>query len=165
MLNKKNLITVIILFIISGKINATVSTGSLPISTIVSANCTLTSAVLNFGNYDPIHANISAPLNGTTTFQIACTKGSNAVISLNNGLNSSNAQGTTRAMSDGSGHYLSYELYSNSGRSNIWSNTNPVAYASTSSTAISEIIYGKIPAAQNSTAGNYIDTVTITATF
>lgn len=165
MLNKKNLIAVILLFVFSEKINANLSTGSLPISTIVSSNCALTSAVLNFGNYDPIQANTSAPLNGTTTFQISCTKGTNALINLNNGLNSMNAIGATRAMSDGSGHYLSYELYSNSGRSTIWNSTNPVAYVSTSSTAISKIIYGKIPGGQNSTAGNYIDTVTITATF
>ena len=140
-------------------------TGNVPISTIVTSNCTLSSASLDFGTYDPISVNLSSPLDGLTTFQVACTKGANVVITMNNGLYSANAQQTTRAMSNGTGGYLSYELYSNSGRSSVWSNMNPVSYVSTSSTVRTQTVYGRIQAVQNRPAGNYTDTVTVTATF
>jgi spore coat protein U-like protein len=141
-----------------------VVTDTLPISTIVSANCTLSSASLNFGRYNPIGENRSSPLDALTTFQISCTKGANITITMNNGLHAGNAEGT-RAMSDGSGNYLGYELYTNPGRSAIWSDTNPLSYVSSSSTVRTQTVYGRIQGGQNKPAGNYTDTVTITATF
>jgi spore coat protein U-like protein len=141
-----------------------VVTDILPVSTMVSANCTLNSASLNFGTYDPIGVNLSASLDALTIFQISCTKGANVVITMNNGLHPGNGQ-STRAMSDGAGDYLAYELYTNAGRSNVWSNTNPISYVSPSSAVRTQTVYGRIQAGQNKPAGNYTDTVTVTASF
>lgn len=141
------------------------TTNTLPVSVMVMANCSLSSAALSFGSYDPIGANQISPLDGLATFQIACTKGANVIITLNNGVNSSNAVGATRAMTDGSGHYLSYELYSNPARNQIWSLTNPISFIPISSATLTETVYGRIPSGQNQAAGSYIDTVTISATF
>lgn len=161
----KKMITMLVLFELSHVATAATVTGTLPVATLVSANCTLNSAVLSFGNYAPIGLNKTSPLDSSTSFQIACTKGANVVISMNNGLYSTNAQSASRAMTDGSQHYLSYELYTNSGHSNVWNTTNTLSYMSTSSAASSETVYGRIPAGQNPAAGNYTDMVTITATF
>ena len=147
------------------KVNADIATGTLPVSTSVSAVCSLYSATLNFGSYDPIGLNASASLDGATTFQISCTKGLNVVITMNGGQNSSHAQQTTRAMSDGSGNYLGYELYTNPGRSNVWTSTNSVNFVSTSYAMRTQTVYGRVPGSQNKPAGNYSDVVTITATF
>ena len=155
---------IIALSILKSAIAATTG-GTLPVSTLVTANCSLSSATMNFGNYDPITANASSPLPAVTTFQISCTKGANVTITLNKGLYGTYATGTTRAMSSGSGHYLSYELYSNPARSTVWNATSPVQFNSTSSNALTETVYGQIPAGQNAFAGSYSDTVTITATF
>lgn len=144
---------------------ASTSTGSLPISTLVTANCSVGSTSINFGSYDPVGANATAPIRSSTSFQIACTKGANVRITLNNGLNGGNASPTTRAMSDGNSHYLSYELYSDAGYSVIWNISNPVTYIPTSSVGLSKTVYAQIPAGQNPYAGQYSDTVLITATF
>jgi spore coat protein U-like protein len=141
------------------------SASTLPVSTVVTTNCSLSSTLLNFGNYDPIVANVNVPLDGVTTFQIACTKGAIVTITLNNGMYSGNATVTTRAMSDGNGHYLSYELYSDPSRSSIWNLANTIGYNPTSSAPLSKTVYGRIPAGQNQAAGNYIDTVIISAVF
>ena len=142
-----------------------VTTSILPVNTVVTANCSMNSALLNFGDYNPILANKNAPLDAMTTFVIQCTKGANVTISMNNGLYAGNANQTTRAMADGAGNYISYELYSNSGRSSIWNNANPVSFISASSTARNQAVYGRVPGAQSVSAGTYRDTVTITAAF
>lgn len=161
----KYVIGILIFILASAATYGSVVTGNLPVSTIVTANCSLNSASLNFGVYDPIGQHRSSSLDGLTTFQISCTKGAYVVITLNNGLHSANAQHSTRAMSNGLGDYLSYEIYTNPGHSNIWSSINPISYISPSSTVRTQTVYGRIPAGQNEPAGNYTDTVTITATF
>lgn len=161
----KFILTVTVFFGIPTTTIAATAGGTLPVSALVTANCSLSSTVMNFGNYDPITVNVNSPLPASTTFQIACTKGANVAITLNNGLYSANAAGTTRAMSSGNGHYLSYELYSDPGHSTVWSTATPVQFTSASSNALIETVYGQIPASQNAFAGYYSDTVTITATF
>jgi spore coat protein U-like protein len=161
----KTIIGLFLFLSLLSKPYADVVTGTLPVSTTVGAICTLNSAILNFGGYDPISTNAAIPLDGVTTFQISCTKGLNVIITMNSGLNSGHTQQTTRAMSDGSGNYLSYELYINAGRSNVWTNTNPLSFISTSYAMRTQTIYGRVPGSQNIPAGRYSDTVTITATF
>jgi spore coat protein U-like protein len=141
------------------------ATAVLPVSVSVSANCTLTSAILGFGNYDPIAANKSSALNGVTNFQIGCTKGANVNITLGNGLYSANGVGATRAMTDGNDHYLSYELYSDAGRGQIWNVATPVQYVPSTSAYVIKTVYGRVMAGQNVAPGNYRDTVVITANF
>jgi spore coat protein U-like protein len=142
-----------------------VVTSSLSAVTMVEPDCRLNSTSLSFGNYNPIGENKSAPLDETTTFQVGCTKGAHVTITLNNGLYGNNATQTSRAMSAGDGKYLSYELYFDPGRSNVWSISNPVSYVSPSLNQQTRAIYGRIPGGQNVAAGNYHDTVTITASF
>jgi spore coat protein U-like protein len=144
---------------------SSIATDILPVTTLVSANCSMNSAVLNFGDYNPIGTNQHAPLDAMTTFVIMCTKGANVTVRLNNGLYAGNANQTTKAMSDGSGNYISYELYNNSGHSTVWNEVNPVTFISTSSSARNQAVYGRVPGGQNVAAGIYHDTVTITATF
>lgn len=146
---------------------ASTANGTLSVSALVLSNCTLSAATLFFGNYDPIITNSSSPLDGSTTFQIACTKGATVTVTLNPGLHAANAPaGSSRAMaSNGTSSFLGYELYSDPGRTTLWSMNNPVRYTSTSSTPLSQTVYGRIPGGQNVQSGNYSDTVTITATF
>ena len=56
-------------------------------------------------------ANATAPLDGTGTVIVTCTKGAAAKVGLDAG---GNAQGTTRRMSRGAAEYLTYELYKDS---------------------------------------------------
>lgn len=133
----------------------------------VSANCHVNNAIMNFGDYDPVSKNATAPLTGVTSFQIACTKGASASISLSAGNNSSHATGTTRAMSTGgaTSDYISYELYTNTGYSTVWNASNIIQYVASSRRTNTITVYGKIPAGQDVSAGYYTDTVSIVANF
>ena len=89
----------------------TAQSANLTVSANVVKNCTITTAPVAFGNYDPVAANATAPLDGLGTVTVTCTKGAPAKVGLNPG---GNAQGTTRRMSGGGAEYLTYELYKDS---------------------------------------------------
>jgi spore coat protein U-like protein len=148
-------------------IAVTTITSSLTSVASINAFCTVTSGILNFGNYEPISRNATQPLDVQSTFKITCTKGSSATITLNNGLNGPRAQGTTRAMSAGGAKpdFISYELYLNSSRSTVWNTTNVQSYTAINKSAHQITVYGRIPGGQDVGAGYYSDTVTINANF
>ena len=89
-------------------LSAASTSTSLSVTASVNNNCTISTAALAFGAYDPVVTNASSPLDGTGTVTIACTKGATTTIGLGLG---SNASGSTRRMTDGSGNYLTYEAY------------------------------------------------------
>lgn len=152
------------------------STGTLSVTASVAAHCTVSAPTLAFGSYDPIGANASAVLDGTTTATFTCTKKSAGVyVTADTGANPTHATGTcavatcTRAMADGSGDYLSYDLYTDSGHTVVWNTTNsgghtyqPTFDTSTTATAT---VYGEIPAGTQVPAGSYSDSVTMTINF
>ena len=96
------------------------ATASLTVSASVSKNCTITTAPVTFGAYDPVTANATAPLDATGTVTVTCTKGAVAKVGLGAG---SNAQGTTRRMTGGAAAFLTYELYQDSSHSTVWGDT------------------------------------------
>lgn len=153
--------------IIAGAMSASAATATanLSVSATVTNNCTISTAALAFGAYDPVVANASADLDGTGTVTVACTKGSTATIGLGLGANSS---GSTRRMSDGSSNYLTYELFQDSGRSTVWGNAgagllSPVA--APSKAARNFTVYGRVTSNQDVPAGSYSDTVVATVNF
>ena len=102
------------------------ATSSFTVSTTVTANCTISAGALAFTPYDPVVANAAANLDQTSTISVACTKGATASVSLDNGLNFSGG----RRMKSGTTDFLTYEVYSDSGRSTVWNSTAPVAAVS-----------------------------------
>ena len=141
------------------------ATSSLTVSASVSKNCTITTAPVNFGPYDPVTTNATAPLDGIGTVTVTCTKGAPAKVGLSPG---SNAQGTTRRMSQGAAAYLTYELYKDTARATIWGDTIDTALdipAAPNRNPRSFTVYGRTPGAQDATVGNYTDTVLATVNF
>src|SRR5438034_6642043 len=57
-----------------------VSNSTLNVSMSVSNNCTITTSAVAFGAYDPVVANAAAPLDGTGSVIVACTKNTSATI-------------------------------------------------------------------------------------
>ena len=120
---------------------------------------------MNFGNYDPVTANATAPLDGIGTVTVTCTKGAPAKVGLNTG---GNAQGTTRRMSQGAAEYLTYELYKEASHTTVWGDTADTALdlvAAPSRDPRTFTVYGRVAAAQDATVGNYTDTVVATVNF
>jgi len=142
---------------------ATAST-NLGVSATVISNCLINTSALAFGSYDPVVGNSAADLDGTGIVSVACTKGVAPTIALGLG---SNASGSTRRMSDGSGHFLTYELYKETGRVTVWGTGG--ALLSTSAAPSKDprdfTVYGRVTAGQDATAGSYTDSVVATVNF
>jgi len=146
------------------RVSAATATANLTVSATVTNNCTVSTNALAFGSYDPVVANAAANLDGTGTLSVACTRGATAVLGLGAGSNSS---GSTRRLTDGAGNYLTYELYSDSGRSNVW-NTGGGTFGMTaapSRAARDYTVYGRVQGNQDVPAGTYGDTVVATVNF
>ena len=146
-------------------ISAASTSTSLSVTASVNNNCTISTAALAFGAYDPVVTNASSPLDGTGTVTIACTKGATTTIGLGLG---TNASGSTRRMTDGSGNYLTYEAYQESSHSTVWGTSGAgllTPAAAPSKAARSFTVYGRIAGSQDIPAGSYTDTVTATVNF
>ncbi|HTM63538.1 MAG TPA: spore coat U domain-containing protein [Gammaproteobacteria bacterium] len=152
--------------IMSNAIAAT-TTQAVNVSANVNANCKLSNPVtVAFGNYDPIDVNFSTDLLASGSFDIRCTKGVTAALTINNGNNFSSPN---RRMIGGTDNsvFLTYQLYTTSGRTIVWDSTvgGTVSYTAASSSNFTETIYGTIPSGQSVSAQAYSDSVTVTATF
>ena len=165
----------IVLFAASGTASAATATSNMPISASVAASCSIDASTgVAFGAYDPAVANATTALDQTGTISTTCTSGAAVAITLGQGANADTTNGSTdaaplRRMSDGQATptYMSYQLYSDSGRTSVWNNdtTGDVPVTGTG-TAVSTTVYGRIPAGQTSViAGSYTDTVVATVTF
>ena len=147
------------------RLEAQTSTASLTVSASVTKNCTISTTPVNFGAYDPVAANATAPLDGIGTIVVTCTKGAAAKVGLNPG---SNAEGTSRRMTQGAGEYLAYELYKDTTHSTVWGDTLDTALdipAAPNRNPRTFTAYGRIAAAQDASVGNYTDTVVATVNF
>lgn len=149
----------------TGQTNAGSATANLSVSATVAVNCTISTAALAFGSYDPVVAHASSPLDGTGTVTIACTKGSTETIGLGLG---ANASGSQRRLNDGGTNYLNYELYQESGHTTVWGNSgggllSPAA--APSKAARNFTVYGRVTSNQDVPAGSYSDTVVATVNF
>lgn len=154
---------------VSGNVFAGTASSNMAVSATVANNCTISTTALAFGAYDPIVANASATLDGAGAVSVTCTSGAAAAITLGQGANAdagSNDAAPLRRMSDGATSFLSYSLFSNSGRTAVWGNDTTVDVETTGTGAPdSKEVFGRVAAAQNVPAGSYADTVVATVTF
>ena len=136
------------------------ATSNITVTATVVKNCTITAGNVAFGSYDPTSA---TPLNASGTFTITCGQGTAYSVGLGNG---ANAQGTTRRMAGGA-QFLTYELYQDSGRTVVWSNTGSGMLSGTASSnnPITLTVYGQVAPSQNVAIGSYTDTVVATVNF
>jgi spore coat protein U-like protein len=148
----------------SGSMEAAIATANLAVSASVANNCTISTAALGFGSYDPVSAHAATPLDGSGTVTIACTKGANTTISLDLG---GNASGSQRRLKDGGTNFLSYDLFQDAGRTTVWGTGGDVLTppAAPSKAPRNYSVYGRVPANQDVPAGNYTDTVVATVNF
>jgi spore coat protein U-like protein len=147
--------------------SAGVQTANLTVTATVSANCTISTAPVAFGSYDPVVANLSTALNGTGTITTTCTTGAAPLITLDQGANpvagTSTAAVPLRQMGS-STNRLAYFLYSNSSRSTVWGSTGPASVPGTG-LAQTIFVYGAVTGGQNVPVGSYTDTVVATVNF
>ena len=142
-------------------VNASTATGNLTVTATVISSCSVTAGTLAFGNYDPT---LGSNVDQSGTFQVSCTKGTSATVGLDAG---ANASGATRRMTNGT-DFLTYELYKETARSNVWGNSGAGLVslsAAPSNSPQTLTVYGRVTGSQNVGAGSYSDTVVVTVTF
>jgi spore coat protein U domain-containing protein, fimbrial subunit CupE1/2/3/6 len=160
--------TALALGAVSGTQAASPQTADLSVTATVSANCTIATTAVAFGEYDPVTANSATALTATGKVSVTCTTGAPATITLGQGPDpgaSSTDAAPVRRMKSGS-DYLNYNLYSDNAYSNVWGNDATSDVDNTGTGANQDItVYGRVPAGQNVPTGNYSDTVVATITF
>jgi len=148
----------------AGSAFAQTATTNLTVNATVAKNCTITTNPVAFGTYDPIVANATTNLDGTGSVVVTCTKGAGTRIDLGLG---SNASGTTRRMLGGT-DLLTYELYSDTGRTTVWGSgagAGQTIAAAPSKAARTFTVYGRVFSGQDVGAASYADTVVATINF
>ncbi|MDE2091745.1 MAG: spore coat protein U domain-containing protein [Gammaproteobacteria bacterium] len=129
------------------------------------SSCTVTSYNLAFGNYDMMNP-VPTIVTGANLIVVKCSHGAGTMtVDLSTG---GNGTYFPRAMRFGT-NVLTYNLYTTAGLTTVWGNgsggTGNIvrSYNNNSSNVFS--VYGKIPAQQNLSAGNYSDSINITVSF
>lgn len=159
---KKTLIPIALAFVLVAVAPAAFgnANGALTVTAGVAANCTISAATLGFGPYDPVAANALAgsDLDAQTTMSVTCTKGFIPVIMT---ATPGGAMASTPA-----GFSLNYLLFSNSGRTTSFVNPGfAMPASSTSRTAQTLIIYGRVPKDQDVGVAAYSGTISVTVNF
>lgn len=115
---------------------------------------------MNFGQTPPP----GTAINATSNIAVRCPVQTNWSLGLNNGLNYS---GGWRRMAN-AGRFVPYQLYLDSGRTQVWGNTSGTRYNHTTpanGNTVNVTVYGRVPATPTAAAGSYSDTITVTLTY
>jgi spore coat protein U-like protein len=158
--------TALALGVVSGTQAASPQTANLSVTATVSANCTISTTAVAFGEYDPVVTHASTPLDVSGKVSVTCTTGAPAVITLGQGGNADAASTDAvpvRRMKAGA-NFLGYQLYSEGTHTTVWN--NDTGKANTGTGANQDIdVFGRVAAGQNVPTGSYADTVVATITF
>jgi spore coat protein U-like protein len=153
----------------SSTTDAATATSNLSVTASVSANCSISTAPVAFGAYDPVTANATTALSGTGTVNVTCTNGASTTVTLGQGANANGGStdaAPARRLSDGATDFLTYSLFQDAGHTTVWGNTAGTGVANTGTGAqVALTVYGSVAAGQNVPSGNYSDTVVATVTF
>ncbi len=159
---------------VSHPVLAATASAELQVTATVPASCSITTAPVNFGNYDPTAQNDTL---ATGTVTVTCVRGTALSVALDGGKNpGANAGERAMTTSADSTAKLAYYLYkpaegssSCDGRETVsWgaSDTDRLAITSTTiSQATSYSVCGKVTQQQDVPAGTYQDMVTATVHF
>jgi spore coat protein U-like protein len=129
------------------------------VSVAVPATCVISATALSFVAYTGV-VDVAA-----STISMTCSNTTNYNVGLNAGL-TSGATVSTRRMSSGA-NFISYSLYSDTNHTLNWGQTvgTDTVTGTGNGTAQVLTVYGRVPAGQFVTPGNYGDTVIATVTY
>ena len=134
--------------------------------------CGLTATAMAFGNYSAV---LGTAVNTTATLTMTCTNNTNAADTVNYSISLATGVGggyNPRRMTAGA-ERLNYNIFRNNARTQIWGNGTGGTQVVTGSFNVPRnqtrtrnvTAYGQIISNQDASQGDYVDTVTATATF
>jgi len=144
---------------------AAVTSSTMAVDATVTANCTVSTTALAFGN---VNVTSGSNVDNTGGISVLCTNGTAWAASANAGLGTG-ASLATRKMANGT-NLLNYALYTESTRTSVWGDgvggTTATISGTGNGSAQASTIYGRVASGQTSLpAGSYADTVTVTVTY
>lgn len=143
---------------------AATTSSTLNVSATVTANCTVSTSALAFGNVNTINGSV---VDGSGGLSVTCTNGTGWSAAAGVGAGTG-ASFSARRMTSGS-NTLSYNLFTDSGRTTVWGDGTGSTSALTGTGtggAQSVTVYGRVASGQTSVpVGSYADTVAVTVTY
>jgi spore coat protein U-like protein len=137
---------------------------SIGVNATVSANCTVSTTAIEFGEIDTTS---TADVDKEGGLAVACTNGTGWSASAGLG-GSTGATFAVRKMRSGTNR-LNYSLYTNSGRTTVWGDgTSGSAQITGTGTGSTQnlVVYGRVFGNQTTVpAGGYLDSVSVTVTY
>jgi spore coat protein U-like protein len=122
------------------------------------ADCTISASGVAFGSYDAFSP---YALDGAGTVSMHCSPESSYSL----GFSSGGGSYSQRKLSNGPAT-LNYNLYTDASRSVVWGDgTGGTGTVAGSGENNNHVVYGRIPAQQNTAAGSYGDTIIVTVIF
>lgn len=148
---------------------AATEVANLVVDAEVLSSCSIATAPVNFGVYDPLGTHNLSPLdNSAGEVRITCANGLPVVVRLGQGSTpdgTSTADAPVRQMASGI-ERLAYNLYTDAPGGTVWGDTTATGVARLGTGALdSLLIHGRVPAGQNPAAGIYADTVVASVDF
>ncbi len=142
--------------------NAATATDTFLSTITIQASCDVISTnTLDFGTQGILASNVDA----TANFDVQCTDTTTYNLGLDAGTTAGGTT-TTRLMTDGS-DTVSYQMFSNAGRTTNWGNVVGTDTVAGTGDGASQtlIVYGRVPIQTTPAPSTYTDTVTVTITY
>ncbi len=138
-------------------------TATMLVTAEVVATCTVTPHDVNFGPYDPVGVNKTAPLQQRSSIDLVCTPGTTGAITLDLGQHSMSRQ---MAMASAGGARLEYALFQDSGMTRPFGGGNfGAVFRAGGQGRYFAWVFGRVTAGQNIPVGSYRDTVLVTVSY
>jgi spore coat protein U-like protein len=161
----------------AGFASAASTSANITVSASVSQACSISANLLQFGAYDPVGANVSAPLNATGQVSVTCSKGASSLtLGMNAGAHPAGAQ--RQMIGSVATNLLNYNLFQPPSSVPATACTFPGTIAWTDAgagllhltSAPSKLprlynVCGSIPGGQDVGVDTYTDTVSVTLNF
>lgn len=155
---------------------ATTVTGQITSTLILTASCLVNGTAgtsglnfgsLNFGTTTSQFTEAGAQLlsGGSGALSIQCSAGTSPVVKVRAGAHDGQSTGGTRALADGAGNFVPYDLYTDAAHNNVLAIDGTVAVGASTGTAQTVSLYGRAVGKAGLPAGTYTDTIAVELTF
>lgn len=155
---------------------ATTVTGQIQSSLVLTSSCLVNGAsgasnlnfgTMNFGTATSLFTQVGIQLqaSGGGAIAIQCSAGVTPTVTIKGGLHDGQSAGGTRALADGAGNFVPYDLYTDAGLNNLLSNTGVINMATSTGVAQTFNLWGKVVGKAGLPAGTYTDTISVTLSF
>jgi spore coat protein U-like protein len=155
---------------------ATTVTGQITSSLILTSSCQVNGAsgssnlnfgALNFGTTNSLFTAATGQVlgGGGGALSILCSSGTTPSVKVRAGANDGKSPGGSRALFDGVGNYVPYDLYTDAGHSQLLAIDGVINLSASTGVAQTVNIYGQAMGKAGLPAGTYTDTIAVELTF